>query len=150
VEVILKQDVPGLGSKGDKVSVKNGYARNYLFPRNLATPATKGALREHAAIQAAKKDKEERLFAEATKNAQILADKTLVFTVKAGQGRIFGSVTPQEIAAKIQKTYKVHVDKRRVLLDANLKELGSHKVEIQLHPKVRVTVNVEIRAEESR
>jgi large subunit ribosomal protein L9 len=150
VEVILKQDVPGLGKKGDKVSVKDGYARNYLFPRNLATPVTKGALKEYETLQAAKRDKEERLLAEAQENARLIEGKTLVFTAKAGQGRIFGSVTPQEIAAKIQKSYKVQVDKRKVLLDENLKELGTHRVEIQLHPKVRAAVNVEIRAEESR
>ncbi|HHY76646.1 MAG TPA: 50S ribosomal protein L9 [Firmicutes bacterium] len=148
MEVILKQDVPGLGKKGDKVTVKDGYARNYLFPRDLAAPVTKGTLKEFESLQAAKKDKEGRILAEATRNAQLLEGKTLVFTAKAGKGRIFGSVTPQEIAEKIRKSYKVEVDKRKILLDENLKELGAHKVEIQLHPKVRVAVNVEIRAEE--
>lgn len=150
MEVILRQDVPGLGKKGDKVNVKDGYARNYLYPRNLAMPVTKGTLREHEALQAAKKEKEERLLAEATRQGEKIASKTLVFTAKAGQGRIFGSVTPQEIAAKIQKSYKVQVDKRKVLLGENLKELGTHEVEVQLHPKVKVTLNVEIRAEESK
>ncbi len=150
MEVILRQDVPGLGRKGDKVNVKDGYARNYLYPRNLATPVTKGTLKEHETLQVAKKEKEERLLAEATKSAGKIADQTLVFAKKAGQGRIFGSITPQEIANRIQKDFKVQVDKRKVLLEENLKELGTHKVEIQLHPKVKVTVNVEIRAEESK
>lgn len=150
MEVILTQDVPGIGRKGDKVNVKDGYARNYLYPRNLATPITKGTLKAHEAMQTAKKDKEDRLLAEATKNAEKIREKTLVFYAKAGHGRIFGSVTPQEIADKIQKAYKVEVDKRKVLISENLKELGSHEVEIQLHPRVRVAVNVELRAEESK
>lgn len=150
MEVILMQDVPGIGKKGDKVNVKNGYARNYLYPRNLATPVTKGTLRAHESLQTAKKEKEDRLLTEATRNAEKINGKTLVFQAKAGQGRIFGSVTPQEIATKIQKMYKVEVDKRKVLLSENLKELGTHQVEIQLHVKVRATVNVEIRAEESK
>jgi len=71
----------------------------------------------------------------------------LVFQAKAGQGRIFGSITPEDIATKIQKLYKVSVDKRKVLLEDNLKELGTHEVTVQLHPKVKVKLNVEVRAE---
>jgi large subunit ribosomal protein L9 len=150
VEVILTQDVPGIGRKGDKVNVKDGYARNYLYPRKLAIPVTKGTLKAHQNLQTAKKEKEDRLFTEASKNAEKINDKTLVFYAKVGQGRIFGSVTPQEIADKIRKAYKVQVDKRKVLISENLKELGTHRIEVQLHPRVRAAVNVEIRAEESR
>lgn len=150
MEVILKQDVPGIGRKGERLNVKDGYARNYLFPRNLATPVTKGTLKAHETLLTAKKDKEDRLLAEATENAEKINDRTLVFYAKAGRGRIFGSVTPQEIADKIHDMYKVEVDKRKVLISENLKDLGPHKVEIQLHPRVRATVNIEIRAEESK
>jgi large subunit ribosomal protein L9 len=84
---------------------------------------------------------------EAQNTAQVIEGKTLIFQAKAGQGRIFGSITPDDIAGKIQKLYKVTVDKRKVLLDENLKELGVHEVTIQMHPKVRAKVNVEVRAE---
>ncbi|HHW19195.1 MAG TPA: 50S ribosomal protein L9 [Firmicutes bacterium] len=148
MEVILKRDVPGLGKAGDIVKVKDGYARNYLFPKGLAVAATKSSLKEQENLTSAQRQKEERLLAEAKEYAQKLEGKTLVFRVKAGKGRIFGSVTAQEIASEIQNTYKIPVDKRRVLLDENLKELGTHEVEVQLHPKVRVRIKVEIRAEE--
>ncbi len=147
MEVILRQDVPSLGKKGDAVHVKDGYARNFLFPRNLAVPATKGTLREQESLQEAKKDKQDRLLVDAQKDAAVIEGKTLVFSAKAGQGRIFGSITPDDIAGKIQKMYRVSVDKRKVLLDENLKELGTHEVSVQLHPKVKAKVNVEIRAE---
>jgi large subunit ribosomal protein L9 len=148
VQVVLNQDVPGLGRKGDMVTVKNGYARNYLFPKNLAVPATKGTLREHANLQSAQAEKEERLLAEARKDGDKIDGVTLVFKAKAGQGRIFGSVTAQEIAKRIAAQYKVKVDKRKVLLEENLKELGPHEVAIQLHPKVKVNLTVHIKAEE--
>jgi large subunit ribosomal protein L9 len=150
MEVILKQDVPSLGKRGDAASVKGGYARNYLFPRGLAVPATKGTLKEQGSLHEAKREKEDRLLTAAQKDAAVIDGKTVVLQAKAGQGRIFGSITPEDIAGKIQKVYKVTVDKRKVLLDEHLKELGSHEVSIQLHPRVRVKVNVEIRAEAGR
>ena len=150
MEVMLKQDVSGLGGKGDSVKVKDGYARNYLFPKGLAVPATKGTLKEQESLHEAKREKQDRLLIEAQENAAVIDGKSLSFQAKAGQGRIFGSITPEDIADKIQKMYKVKVDKRKVLLDENLKELGEHEVSIQLHRKVKVKVNVEIRAEAGR
>ncbi len=148
MEVILKCDVPSLGRKGSAVNVKDGYARNYLFPRGLAVPATKGSMKELESREEAKKDKQDRQLAEAEKAALLIEGKPLAFTAKAGgQGRIFGSITPDDIAKKIQKLYKVTVDKRKVLLDENLKELGTHEVTIQMHPKVKAKVLVEIRGE---
>lgn len=147
MEVILTQDVPNLGKKGDAVNVKDGYARNFLFPRKLAVPATKGTLKLHESLKEAKQEKEDRILAAAQKAGEAIEGKTIVFQAKAGQGRIFGSITPEDIATKIQKMYKISVDKRKVLLEENLKELGTHEVTVQLHPKVRVKVNVEVRAE---
>lgn len=147
MEVVLVKDVPGLGKKGAVVSVKSGYGRNYLLPRGLAIPATKGALIQQATLDVAQKDKSDRILTEAKESASKIQDKTLVFVRKAGQGRIFGSITPQEIAAKLQSSYKVKVDKRKVVVGENLKNIGSHQVTIVLHPQVRVTVTVEIRPE---
>ena len=147
MQVILRQDVPNLGKKGDTIEVKDGYARNFLLPRGLAVVATKGTLKERESLQEAKKEKADRLFSEAQEAAAAIDGKVLVFQARAGQGRIFGSITPEDIADKIQKMYKVKIDKRKVLLEENLKELGCHEVEVQLHPKVRAKLKVEIRAE---
>lgn len=151
MEVIIRKDIPGLGKAGQVVKVKDGYARNYLFPKGLAVPATEGALREQKNIEEAQKDKEARLLQEALKQKAVLDGKVLVFSAKASKGRIFGSVTSQEIVDRIKSLHKIVLDKRRVLLDENLKELGTHEVEIQLHPKVRTKITVEIRpAEEAK
>lgn len=147
MEVVLKQDIPGLGKKGQLVVVKDGYGRNYLLPRGLAVPATKGVIREQEVLNVAKKEKADRYLVEAQANATKIEGKTLVFYARSGQGRIFGSITPQEIAKKIKSAYKVDVDKRKVLIDENLKELGTHEVTVQLHPQVRAKLEVEIRAE---
>jgi large subunit ribosomal protein L9 len=147
MEVVLKQDIPGLGKKGQLVTVKDGYGRNYLLPRGLAVPATKGVIREQESLNVAKKEKADRDLVEAQANAAKIKGKKLVFYARSGQGRIFGSITPQEIANKIKSTYKVNVDKRKVLIDENLKELGTHEVTVQLHPQVRAKLEVEIRAE---
>ncbi len=147
MEVVLKQDIAGLGKAGDLVSVKDGYARNYLIPRGLALRATKSALRLQESLKEAQTEKEERLMAEAKKNAAKLEGKTLLFRAKTGKGRIFGSITSLDIATKIKSSFHVSVDKRRVLLSENLKQLGTHKVQVQLHPEVRVEITVDIQPE---
>jgi len=147
MDVVLKQDVAGLGKAGDVVRVKDGYARNYLIPRGLAVPATEGALRQRRTLKDAQLQKEQRQKAEAERHAAQLQGKTLVFYAKTGNGRIFGSITAQDIAKKIGSVFKIQVGKRKVLLSENLKQLGTHTVDIQLHPEVRVEVTVEIRPE---
>ncbi len=147
MEVVLVKDVPGLGKRGAVVSVKTGYARNYLLPRGFAVPATKGVLKQQQTLQTAKKDKDERAFAEAEENAALLGGKTLVFERKVGQGRIFGSITAQEIAAKIWSVHKIKVDRRKILIGEHLKSIGRHEVTIVMHPKVRAKILVEIKPE---
>ncbi len=147
MEVILKRDVAGLGSAGDVVKVKDGYARNYLIPKGLAVHATKSPLREQKNPSEAQEEKDERLLLEAKKSAAKIDGKTLVFHAKAGSDRIFGSITSADIAEKIHSAFKIPVDKRKVLLQENLKELGQHKVQIQLHPGVKAEVIVDIRPE---
>ncbi len=147
MEVVLCRDVSGLGKKGDVVSVKAGYARNYLIPKGLVVEATKGVLREQELLRKTQKQKSDRVLAEAEENARKLSGQVLVIKAKAGQGRIFGSVTPQEIASRLEAKYGVAVNKRKVLLDENLKSLGIHEVQVQLHPKVKASLSVDIRPE---
>lgn len=147
MQVILKKEVAGLGRAGDVVKVKDGYARNYLIPKGLAVVATQSALREQKNLSEAQEEKEERLLFEAKKSAAKIDGKTIVFHAKAGPDRIFGSVTSSDIAEKIRSSFKIPVDKRKVLLQENLKELGQHRVQIQLHPGVKAEVIVDIRPE---
>ncbi len=147
MDIVLKKDVEGLGKAGDLVSVKGGYARNYLIPRGLAVLATKSVLQQRKSLKEAQEQRDQRLLTEAQEYAEKLRDKTFTFYAKTGNGRIFGSITSQNIANKIKSTLKIPVEKRNVHLSENLKELGTHTVEIQLHTEVRVEITVNIQPE---
>jgi len=150
MRVILQKDVPGLGHRGDSLDVKDGYARNYLIPRQLAVPATGGRLKEEQARKEALKSKESRILEAAEQDAVKIRGKRVVVWARAGRERLFGSVTAQDIADAISSQYGLEVDKRKILLEENLKKLGIHEVQIELHPLVKVTIQVEIKAEVKR
>ncbi len=147
MEVVLRQDVSGLGKKGDLVTVKDGYARNYLIPKGLAVEATQGVLKDRRMVQKTKKQKADRALMQARERAEKISGQTIVIEAKVGQGRIFGSVTPQDIARRIEQTHGITVDKRKVLLSESLKTLGLHEVQVLLHPEVKVSCTVDIRPE---
>ena len=140
MKVVLKQDVKSIGKKDELHEVSDGYARNYLLPRGLAVAAdaaavnevrTKAAASEHHAAEALAKKL----------NGQIVAIKA-----KAGQGgRLFGSVTSKDIAAALTQKVGEPVDKRKIVLDGDIKNFGSYEVEVKVYPKVtaKLTVKVE-------
>ncbi|ADL08961.1 50S ribosomal protein L9 [Thermosediminibacter oceani] len=145
MKVILLQDVKSLGKKGDLVNVADGYARNYLFPKNLAVEATPGNL---AKLEQEKKARENKL-AKEKKEAEELAQKikkgTVTLKVKAGeQGKIFGSITSKDIAEALRQQYGVEIDKRKVQLDEAIKSLGSYEVTVKLHPEVEARIIVRV------
>jgi large subunit ribosomal protein L9 len=149
VKVLLTKDVVNLGKAGELKRVASGYARNFLFPRGLAMMPTPGAVR-HVEISAkadAKRNEKE------TAEARALADKfnatTLNFTAKVGeQGRLYGSITSQDIADKLQEQAGVEVDRRKIGLAEPLRQVGEHKVPVQLHGDINATITVNIAAEE--
>jgi large subunit ribosomal protein L9 len=133
MKVILLQEVQGLGAAGEVKSVANGYARNFLLPQQLVTPATPSALanlQEHVAIE---KRRQEKLRAELESLTARLNQVTLRFAVKVGaQKRLYGSVTNQNIAAALQEQENITVDRRAIILPDALRALGSYKVAIHL------------------
>lgn len=147
MQVILLEDVAGKGKVGDAVKVSDGYARNYLFPQNLAVAATKENLnnlekrKERLAVQRAND----------LEGAKALAEKietmNVILKSKAGEGgRLFGSITSQDIANAINEQYELFIDKRKIKLDAPIKEVGEHSVVIKVFPEVNATlkINVEV------
>lgn len=145
VKVILLQQVKDLGEPGDVVEVAAGYGRNFLIPRGLAVEATKANLKKLQEQQAARQRQEERELEAARQIAGELNQATITIQAKAGEsGRLFGSVTTADIAKAIaaQKGHKI--DRRKILLDEPLRELGSTVVEIRLHPQVTTSVTVEV------
>ncbi len=140
-EAILLKDVENLGSRGAVVDVSKGYLRNFLIPRKLAQPATKAAMA--AAVKKVASDRE--LAAEQTTRARELAEQlsktVLTISEKAGEdGRLFGSVTTQDIADAIKEARGTDVDRRHIHLDEPIKNIGTYMVVVELEPGVTATV----------
>ena len=142
MKVILLQDVKKLGKKGDVVSTSDGYARNFLFPRNLAQEATDSNLH----VLNAKKDVERRKKTAEIEAAQKLADdlrdKVVKIDAKAGDsGKLFGAITSKDIADKINDQFNVKVDKKKLVMDT-IKIAGTYNIEVKLYPEVSTKMKV--------
>ena len=132
MKVILKQDVKGHGKKGELVTVSDGYARNFLFPRGLAAEADAQAMNELKNKEAAARFHEEQEKKAAKETAQAVDGKVLKLTAKAGQGgRLFGSVTAKEVAEELAAQFGVKLDKRKIQM-ADIKAFGTYEAEIKL------------------
>jgi large subunit ribosomal protein L9 len=142
MDVILREDVEKLGAAGDVVTVKDGYARNYLLPRGLAYAATDGNKRRLEAERKSRSRRADAEVAEAGAIAARLEAVSLSFSMKAGEGdKLFGSVTTHDIAERL-KAEGFDVDKKTVELPEPIKALGVYKVPIRLHPDVKPEVRV--------
>ena len=145
MKLILTQEVTGLGSPGDVVEVAAGYGRNYLVPRSLAMPWTKGAEKQIALIKRARSAREIRSLDDAKHAAGQLAALTVRLQTRAGSGgRLFGSVSPSDIAAAVRAAGGPELDRRKIEIANPIKTVGSHQVSVRLHPEVSATVEVEV------
>lgn len=142
MDVILRQDVDNVGNAGELVTVKDGFARNFLLPRGLAYPATDANRRRLEAERAQKGKKHAAEVAASRDVASRLEAVSLTFTMKAGEvDKLFGSVTANDIADKL-KAEGFGVDKKAVELEEPLKALGVYKVPVRLHAEVKPEVRV--------
>ncbi|GAA2610941.1 50S ribosomal protein L9 [Streptomyces axinellae] len=147
MKIILTNEVSGLGAAGDVVEVKDGYARNYLVPRGFAIRWTKGGEKDVEQIRRARKIREIATIEQANEVKGRLEGLRVSLKVRAGdQGRLFGSVTPADIAEAVKASGGPDVDKRRIELGAPIKSLGAHQVSVRLHPEVAASVDVEVAA----
>jgi len=142
MEVILRHAVENLGKPGDVVKVKNGYARNYLLPHNLAYEATPGNLKriqqERARLEAAENQRRDAAQEVATKLEQV----SLTFSARVGEeGKLFGSVTAADIAQQLEQQ-GFHIEKRQIDLHEPIKSLGVYRVPVRLHADVKPEVRV--------
>ena len=150
MKVILLADVKGTGKKEEIVNVSDGYARNFLFPRKLAVESTPGAAKEIERKQAAERQREMERRAEAEKKAGVLRGKVINVAAKCGaQGRLYGSVTGQEIAEALKKQYQVDVDKRKIDLSDAIRSVGETEVIVKLYPEVSAKMTVRVTAAEA-
>ena len=133
MEVILLQDVENLGDKGSLANVSRGYARNYLIPRKLVEPATPGKITEFRRREEERKAREARMAVQAEEYTATLNKTVLTLTAKAGEGdRLFGSITGADIADAIKDARGFTIDKRKVLLEDPIKEVGTFMVDIEV------------------
>lgn len=145
MKIILTQEVTGLGEPGDIVEVKDGYGRNYLLPRGHAIRWTRGAEKEVTSIRRARAAREIRDLDQANEVATRLSGLDVRLSARAGKGgRLFGSVTPTEIAAAVKSAGGPALDRRRIELPATIKSTGSHQVKVRLHPEVTATFDVAV------
>lgn len=143
MKVILTQDVKKVGKKGELLEVKDGYARNALFPKGLAVEANAVNLNQRKLEQKSEDKRKQQELDDAQAIANTINDKEIKLTVKTGEGgKVFGSVTSKEIAEAIQKEFGVKIDKKKIQLKEAIKGLGGQKVTIKLHPSVSATVSV--------
>lgn len=148
MKVILKEDVEGLGLIGKMVNVSDGYARNYLIPRNLAVPANPKNMKsfEHEKKQImARAEKVKKSIEEI---ANRLANITLEIKAKAGdEGKLFGSITTMDIADAISR-HGIEIDRRKIMINEAIKRIGTYDISVRLHPEVTARLSLNVKRED--
>jgi large subunit ribosomal protein L9 len=145
MKLILTQEVAGLGSPGDVVEVRDGYARNYLVPRGFAMAWTKGGEKQVASIKRARDARNVRDLGQAQEIKESLEKLSVRLPARAGAGgRLFGSVTSADVVSAVQAAGGPQLDRRRLQMSGGIKSLGRHDVSVVLHPEVTATIPLEV------
>ena len=148
MKLILTQEVTGLGTPGDVVEVKDGYGRNFLVPRGLATAWTKGGEKQVSSIRKARESREIQTLEEAQRIRQSLESKPVRLAVRAGtSGRLFGAITPSDVAQAIVAADGPQVDRRKVELTQPIKTLGEYTALVRLHADVSAKIALKVVSE---
>lgn len=146
MKVIFLKDVKGTAKKGELKEVSDGYARNFLFPKGIAKEANTANINEHQQQEKGREIKAQREEEEARQLGEKLKGTKVEIFTKAGEGgRLFGAITSKDIADALAKQIGFDVDKRKILLNEPIKNLGTAEVEIKLHPKVSTQIQVEVK-----
>ncbi len=144
MKVILLADVKGKGKKGELCTVSDGYARNFLFPKNLAVEADNAAMSELKSREESKEHHKKEEIAAANATAAKLNGQTVVVKAKAGSsGRLFGSITSKEIAAEIKNSLGIEIDRKKMKV-ADIKNFGEYSAEIKLYTGITATLTVKV------
>jgi|ETNmetMinimDraft_26_1059896.scaffolds.fasta_scaffold00614_11 large subunit ribosomal protein L9 len=151
MEVILKQDISGLGYKNDLVTVKDGFGRNYLIPKGLALIASESSKKALTELKKQQAYKEDKVVKEAEAIGDLLKDLELTISVKAGtSGKIFGSVNNIMVANAIKEAKNLEIERKNIYFDADhIKEVGKYTATVKLYKEIKVDVGLDIIAEES-
>lgn len=145
MKIILQREVEKLGTPGEVVEVADGYARNYLLPRGMAIPATRGAVKHSERLKLAHEDHVRKEIVVAEGFAAELRSSPIRLAWQAGEdGKLFGSITAQHVAEELSKAVGREVDRKKIHLDEPIRSVGTHEVRVHLHPEVNATVVVEV------
>lgn len=144
MNIVLLQDVKGLGKKGELVNASDGYVRNFLFPRKLAMEANSQAMSELKNRESAEKHRIETETAAAKATAERLGGKTVKLSAKAGSnGKLFGSITSKDVADAISKEFSIDIDKKKVTVE-DIKQFGIYPVEVKLYSGITASLYVQV------
>ena len=144
-EVILTQQIVGLGAESDQVKVAAGYARNYLFPMGMAVPLTHANKRRLEVLRQRRADREAHEFNTMSELGKSITKLTCLLKVKTGDdGKVFGSITSGAIADELKHQFDILLDKRKIHLDHPIKALGEFEIELRLHPEVKASLKVKV------
>lgn len=145
MKVILLKEVKGLGKEGDLVNSKDGYARNFLFPKNLAVEATPANLKKWEENNKLMEEKRQAEIKEANELKARIENLTVEIKAKGGSGgKLFGSITSQDIAGALNTQHKIDVDKRKIELKESIKTTGLKEVEVKLYPEISAKMKVNV------
>ena len=144
MKVILLQDIKALGKKGELAEVSEGYGRNYLLPKKLAKEANAQAMNEYKNAENSKNYKIATAKAQAEADKKKLEGKVFKMKANGNNGKLFGSITSKQIAEEIKKQYGIAVDKRKVVLERDIKEFGTYKAEVKLYTGISASIDVQV------
>lgn len=146
MKVILQADVKGQGKKGQMVNVSDGFARNFLFPKNLAVEANANNINLMNQKKASDERKIERDRAAAQEVAEKMKNSPVIISAKAGSaGRLFGSITSSDVAEALKKQFGIEIDRHKIVMDENIKQFGTYQLKVKLFAEVSGTVTVTVK-----
>jgi large subunit ribosomal protein L9 len=149
-EIILTENVPGLGAEADVVKVRRGYARNYLLPRGKAHEVTPASLRQLDALKAKRAEREARELNEAEELARRIGKARITFALETGEtGKAFGSITAQDIVNRLKNEVGVEIDRHKIVLEHPIKDTGEHEVAIKVHHDVTAQFVFQVKSAEA-
>lgn len=146
MKVILLKDIKGVGKKDQIVNASDGYARNFLFPKNFALEATENNLKQLNNKKKSEDEKKQYELEQAKQLGEMLKDKIIKISMKIGDnGKLFGSVTNKEIGLALKEQHEIDIDKKKIILNEPIKSIGIKTIDVKLHPNVTAKLTVEVR-----
>ncbi|MDQ6626437.1 MAG: 50S ribosomal protein L9 [Verrucomicrobiota bacterium] len=146
-EIILTENIPGLGAEADVVKVRRGFARNFLLPQGKAYEVTKATLRKLDMLKAKRAEREAKELNDAEEIARRIGKSKMIFTLETGEsGKAFGSVTANDIAMRLKNEVGAEIERHRIVLEHPIKSTGEHEISIKLHPDVTATMKFTVKS----